>query len=69
MKVSEDLETTKGLLGHLADIMLKLEQRKISVDDAKAHASLVKQSNNLLRFELDLEKWEHKKTELNNPSS
>jgi hypothetical protein len=60
MKTNETLATTTGLLGHLADTMLKLEQRKISVDDAKAQASLVKQSNNLLRFELDLEKYKGK---------
>ena len=43
--------------------MLKLEQRKITVDDAKAHASLVKQSNNLLRFELDTLKYKDKITQ------
>ena len=62
MKTTEELKTTTGLLGHLADVMLKLEQRKITVDDAKAHASLVKQSNNLLRFELDTLKYKDKIT-------
>jgi len=66
MKTTEELKTTTGLLGHLADVMLKLEQRKITVDDAKAHASLVKQSNNLLRFELDTLKYNDKiKQEVN----
>jgi hypothetical protein len=63
MKTTEELKTTTGLLGHLADVMLKLEQRKITVDDAKAHASLVKQSNNLLRFELDTLKYKDKITQ------
>jgi hypothetical protein len=60
MKQPSDLKTIDGLLGHLADTMLRLESRKITVDDAKAQASLVKQSNNLLRFELDKAKFEHK---------
>lgn len=60
MKTSEQLETTKGLLGHLADTMLRLEQKKINVEEAKAQASLVKQSNNLLRYELDKEKFKAK---------
>ncbi len=63
MKTTEELKTTTGLLGHLADVMLKLEQRKITVDDSKAHASLVKQSNNLLRFELDTLKYKDKITQ------
>jgi hypothetical protein len=61
MKTSEQLESPKGLLAHLADIMLRLEQKKINVEEAKAHASLVKQSNNLLRYELDVLKFEQKK--------
>ena len=65
MKTSEELKTPLGLLGHLADIMLKLEQKRIGVEDAKAQASLVKQSNNLLRYELDKEKFAYKqKTEV-----
>lgn len=40
--------------------MLSLKGRKISVDEAKAQASLVKQSNNLLRYDLDLDKFNHK---------
>lgn len=63
MKTSEKLETTKGLLGHLADTMLRLEQKKINVEEAKAQASLVKQSNNLLRYELDKKKFEVKSIE------
>ena len=40
--------------------MLSLKSRKISVDEAKAQASLVKQANNLLRYDLDLDKFNHK---------
>lgn len=60
MKQREELQTTTGLLGHLADTMLRLEQRKIGVEEAKSQASLVKQSNNLLRYELDKTKFEHR---------
>ena len=60
MKQSDDLKTREGLLGHLADTMLKLETRKITIDDAKAQASLVKQSNNLLRLDFDMLKYAEK---------
>lgn len=63
MKLREELQTTSGLLGHLADTMLRLETRKIGVEEAKSQASLVKQSNNLLRFELDKAKFERKVSE------
>lgn len=70
MKVSEELQTTTGLLGHLADTMLRLEQKKISTEEAKAQASLVKQSNNLLRYELDVKKFDYKlKTEILTPNT
>ena len=62
MKQREELQTTAGLLGHLADTMLRLEQRKIGVEEAKSQASLVKQSNNLLRYELDKAKFQYKQT-------
>ena len=64
MKQINELKTPTGLLGHLADTMIKLEDKKISVEIAKAQAALVKQSNNLLRYELDLSKWESKKVEI-----
>lgn len=66
MKQREDLQTTVGLLGHLADTMLRLETKKIGVEEAKSQASLVKQSNNLLRFELDKAKFERKVLEETN---
>jgi hypothetical protein len=54
------MKTTNDLLQHLADTMQRLKESKITVDAAKAQASLVKQSNNILRYELDLKKFEHK---------
>lgn len=54
------MTTSKQLLQHLSETMLSLKSRKISVDEAKAQASLVKQANNLLRYDLDLDKFNHK---------
>ncbi len=52
------METTKKvnskeLLKHSFNIMMLLKAKAISVEEAKAHANLIKQSNNLLRYELD----------------
>ena len=67
MKQSKDLTTTTGLLSHLGDTMLALELKTIDVEVAKAQANLVKQSNNLFRYELDKKKFELKlKTENTN---
>ena len=54
---SKNLTQVNGLLSHLADVMLQLNSKSISIEEAKAQASLVKQSNNLLRFELDEKKF------------
>lgn len=60
------MKTTNELLDHLSNIMIKLDSKEITIEDAKAQASLVKQSNNLLRYELDCKKFEYKiKTEGN----
>ena len=48
------------LLEFLSDIMKKLDNKEISIEEAKAQANLVKQSNNLLRYELDAKKFEYK---------
>ena len=40
--------------------MRLLEKKDISIEEAKAQASLVKQSNNLLRYELDVKKFDDK---------
>jgi hypothetical protein len=42
-----------------------LAAKKVSVDQAKATASLAKQANNLLRYELDRAKAEAKLFEIN----
>jgi hypothetical protein len=60
MKTNEELKTPGGLLLHLADTMISLEKGKIQVEEAKAQASLVKQSNNLFRYQLDELKFKRK---------
>ena len=44
---------SKELLKHSFNIMMLLKAKAISVEEAKAHSNLIKQSNNLLRYELD----------------
>ncbi len=44
---------TKELFKHAFDLMLLLKAKVISVEEAKAQANLLKQSNNILRYELD----------------
>jgi hypothetical protein len=44
---------TKELLKHAFNTMMLLKSKSISVEEAKAHAHLLKQSNNILKYELD----------------
>lgn len=44
---------SRELFKHSFDLMQLLKQKLISVEEAKAHANLLKQSNNILRYELD----------------
>lgn len=44
---------SKELLKHSFNMMMLLKQKAINVEEAKAHANLLKQSNNLLKYELD----------------
>jgi len=44
---------SKELLRHAFDTMMLLKSNAINVDEAKAQASLLKQSNNILKYELD----------------
>lgn len=44
--------TAKTLFVHAYQTMQDLKKRSISVEEAKAQASLLKQSNNLLNYEL-----------------
>ncbi len=43
----------KMIFNHLCEQLQNLSDNKIDVDEAKAHASLAKQANNLLKYELD----------------
>jgi hypothetical protein len=45
--------TTKELLRHSFDTMMLLKSKAINTEEAKAQANLLKQSNNLLKYELD----------------
>lgn len=45
--------SSKELLKHTFNTMMLLKSKAISVEEAKAQANLIKQSNNLLRYELD----------------
>lgn len=44
---------TKELLKHAFNIMMLLKSKAVSTEEAKAQSNLLKQSNNLLRYELD----------------
>jgi hypothetical protein len=44
---------TKELLSHSFDMMMMLKSKVINVEEAKAQANLLKQANNLLKYELD----------------
>ena len=52
MKSTENVNT-KTLLRHAFDTMKKLNAKAISVDEAKEHSNLLKQANNILKYELD----------------
>lgn len=45
--------SSKELLKHSFNMMMLLKQKLVSVEEVKAHANLLKQANNLLRYELD----------------
>ncbi len=44
---------TKQLLKHTFAMMEKLDLKRISTDEAKEQANLIKQANNVLNYELD----------------
>lgn len=52
MKSTKEV-TTKELLRHAFDTMMLLKAKAINVDEAKAQAHLMKQANNLFKYELD----------------
>jgi hypothetical protein len=53
----------KELLKHSFNTMMLLKAKAVSVEEAKAQSNLLKQANNLLRYELDraiaIQKFEH----------
>jgi hypothetical protein len=51
--LSKNQVNSKELLKHCFTTMMLLKQKAISVEEAKAQSNLLKQSNNLLRYELD----------------
>ena len=50
---SKKSANSKELFKHSFDLMQLLKSKAISVEEAKAQANLLKQSNNILRYELD----------------
>jgi hypothetical protein len=52
MKSTKEV-STKELLRHTFDTMMLLKSKAIDVDEAKAQANLLKQANNLFKYELD----------------
>lgn len=59
------IKTNKDLFAHICEQMEKLAQKRITVDEAKGQAALAKQTNNLLRYELDRVKTEMKVRDYN----
>jgi hypothetical protein len=57
--------STKELLKHSFNMMMLLKSKAISVEEAKAQSNLIKQANNLLRYELDRAIAEQKFGEVN----
>ena len=45
--------TSKDLLKFAFETMSKLNNSKVSVEEAKAQSNLIKQANNIFRYELD----------------
>lgn len=58
-------QDTKTLLSFAFGLMNKLDNSEIDVDTAKAQGSLIKQANNILRYELDRSKTQMKIEEHN----
>jgi hypothetical protein len=56
---------SKSLFAFICDQMEKLDKDEITVEQAKAQANLAKQSNNILKYELDRANTEMKIREFN----
>ena len=50
---SKKTANSKELFKHSFNLMQLLNQKAITVEEAKAQANLLKQANNILRYELD----------------
>ena len=47
------IANTKNLLNHAFTMMDALKNKEIGIEEAKAQANLIKQSNNIIKNELD----------------
>jgi hypothetical protein len=56
MEKNKSLSVNEKLLFMSLDLLEKLQLGEISIDEAKANAMLLKQANNALRYELDVER-------------
>jgi len=52
-EVTKISNNSKGIFEHLCSQLSKLNDGSITPEEAKAHANLAKQANNLLKYELD----------------
>ena len=50
---SSQKATTKQLFRHAFDVLKLLKSGVIKPEEAKEHANVIKQANNLLKYELD----------------
>lgn len=56
-KKRANLISLEGLLGHLADTMIGVENGTVNIEKAKTQALLVQQARNLLKDQLDTAKF------------
>jgi hypothetical protein len=56
---------SKSLFSFICDQMEKLDKDEITIEQAKAQTNLAKQSNNILKYELDRTNTEMKVREFN----
>lgn len=53
MKDTLKMNKTQILFHHAYEVMMKLKNGEIQIEEAKAQANLLEQANNIMRFELD----------------
>jgi hypothetical protein len=54
-----EINNPSTLFDFLATQCQKLDEKKITIEQAKAQASLAKQMNNVMQFRLDKARFEH----------